>query len=79
MKQRKFREIRASTAEILAVAVFLIGWIVVEAVTGTGSGRHTPPGTTFLAAARVGATVTPSEQPSALEHQPIAPAPSPRQ
>jgi hypothetical protein len=79
MKPRKFREIRASTAEILAVALFLIGWIVVEAVTGTGFGRHTPPGTTFLAAARVGASVTPSEQRSALEDQPIAPAPSPRQ
>jgi hypothetical protein len=67
---------KASTGEILGVALFLIAWTVVEAVTGTGSGSRTPPGTTFHAAARVGATVTPSEQPSALDDQPIAPAPS---
>jgi hypothetical protein len=79
MTQRNFREIRASTIEILAVALFLMAWTIVEVVTGTGSARHTPPGTTFLAAARVGASVTPSEQRSALEDQPIAPAPSPRQ
>jgi hypothetical protein len=78
MKQR-IREIRASTGEIAAVALFLIAWIVVEAVTGTGSGHHSPPGTTYQVAARAGATVTPSEQQSALEDRPIAPAPSPRQ
>jgi hypothetical protein len=79
MKQSSRREIRASTIEVLAVALFLIGWTVLEAVTGAGPNSHAPPGTTFHAANKAGATVTPSEQPSALEDQPIAPAPSPRQ
>jgi hypothetical protein len=52
MKQR-IREIRASSGEILAVALFLMGWTVVEAVTGTGSGIHTPPGTIYHAAAEL--------------------------
>jgi hypothetical protein len=72
------REIRASTAEILAVATFLIIWTVVETATGTGAGSHASPGATYHAAAAVGASVTPSEQPSALEVQPIKPAPAPR-
>ena len=75
---KRFREIRASSIEILAVAIFLIAWTVVEAITGAGPTSHAPPGTTYHAANRVGATVTPSEQPSALEDQPIAPAPARR-
>ena len=72
------REIRASTADILAVAAFLIMWTVVETVTGTGAGSHASAGATYHAAAAAGASVTPSEQPSALEDQPIKPAPAPR-
>jgi hypothetical protein len=72
------REIRASTAEILAVAAFLLIWTIVETVTGTGTGSHATPGATYHAAAAAGASVTPSEQPSALEDQPIKPAPAPR-
>jgi hypothetical protein len=77
MKKKKW-EIRATAGEILAVAIFLLVWTIVETVTGTGSASHSAPGTTFHAAARVGATVTPSEQSSTLEDQPVKPAPAPR-
>ena len=70
---------RATTGEIVGVALFIMAWTVVEGVTGTGSGSRSAPGTTYHAAARVGATVTPSEQPSALEEQPVKPAPAPRE
>jgi len=78
MSTKSNRQIRASTAEILAVALFLIAWTIVETVTGTGTGSHVSPGTTYHAAAAAGATVTPSDQPSALEDQPVKPAPAPR-
>jgi hypothetical protein len=71
--------VRATAGEILAVALFLMGWTVVETVTGTGSGSRSAPGMTYHAASRAGATVTPSEQPSALEEGPIKPAPAPRE
>ena len=78
MAMNNNREIRASTVEILAVAVFLIVWTVVETITGTGTGSRSSPGTTYHAAAAAGAAVAPSDQPSALEDQPIKPAPAPR-
>jgi hypothetical protein len=71
--------VQATAGEILAVALFLMGWTVVEAMTGTGSGSRSVPGMTYHAAAQAGATVTPSEQPSALADQPIKPAPAPRE
>ncbi len=69
---------RVTTTEIVAVALFLIAWTLVEAITGTGRGSRSAPGATYHAAARAGATVTPSDQPSALENQPVRPAPAPR-
>jgi hypothetical protein len=60
------KPIRLGTAGILAIAVFLLVWNVVERITGTGP-KSAPTGTTIHAAHRAGATVTPSQQPSALE------------
>jgi hypothetical protein len=72
-------DFQLTSSEIFAVALFLIVWTLVETVTGTGSPSRSAPGTTYHAAASAGATVTPSEQPSSLEQQPIKPAPAPRQ
>jgi len=66
MATRKHRPIEVGTAGIIGIAIFLLAWNVVERVSGTGP-RSAPPGTTFHAASRAGATVTPSEQPSVLE------------
>jgi hypothetical protein len=60
------KSIRLGTASILAIAIFLLAWNVVERVTGTGP-KGAPPGTTYHAANRAGATVTPSEQPSVVD------------
>lgn len=60
------KSIRRGTASILAIAVFLLAWNVVERVTGTGP-KGAPPGTTYHAANQAGAMVTPSEQPSVLD------------
>lgn len=65
--------------EVLGVGLFLIAWSIIETITGTGHASRSAPGTTYVAAARVGATVTPSEQPSSLEDQPVKPAPAPRE
>jgi hypothetical protein len=66
MATRKHKPIEVGTAGIIGIAVFLLAWNVVERVSGTGP-KSAPPGTTFHAANRAGATVTPSEQPSVLE------------
>jgi hypothetical protein len=66
MATRQPRSTEFGTASILAVAIFLMAWNVVERVTGTGPKAGALPGTTYQAAAQAGATVTPSEQPSVL-------------
>ena len=66
MATRKHKPIEVGTAGIIGIAIFLLAWNVVERVSGTGP-MSAPPGTTFHAANRAGATVTPSEQPSVLE------------
>ncbi|HKU06524.1 MAG TPA: hypothetical protein VJR30_10670 [Bradyrhizobium sp.] len=66
MARRKFRQIQAGTAGILGTVLFLLAWTVVERVTGTGP-KSAAPGTTYHAANKAGATVTPSEQPPVLE------------
>ena len=76
MAGKRFREIQAGTAGILATAVFLLAWSVVEAITGTEP-KGAPPGFTFHAARKAGATVTPSEPPSVLDRRAESPA-SPR-
>jgi hypothetical protein len=67
MAPRKHKPIEVGTAGIVSIAVFLLLWNVVELVSGTGPKSGAPPGTTFHAANKAGATVTPSEQPSVLE------------
>ena len=69
---------RVTTTEMLAVVLFLLAWTLIEATKGTGRGSRSAPGTTYHAAARAGATVTPSDQPSTLENQAVKPAPAPR-
>jgi hypothetical protein len=66
MTTRKQKPIEVGTAGMVGIAIFLLVWNAVERVSGTGP-KSAPPGTTFHAAARAGATVTPSEQPSVLE------------
>ena len=66
MATQKHRPIEVGTAGIVGIAIFLLAWNVVERVTGTGP-KSAPPGTTFHAANRAGATVTPSETPPVLE------------
>jgi hypothetical protein len=66
MTMRKHRPIEVGTAGIVGIAIFLLSWNLVERVTGTGP-KSAPPGTTFHAANRAGATVTPSDQPPVLE------------
>ena len=66
MTAPKPKPIEVGTAGMVGIAIFLLVWNVVERVSGTGP-TTAPPGTTFHAAARAGATVTPSEQPSVLE------------
>ena len=67
MVTRKHKPIEVGTAGIVGIAIFLLLWNVVELVSGTGPKSGAPPGTTYHAANRAGATVTPSEQPSVLE------------
>ena len=67
MATRKHKPIEVGTAGIVGVAIFLLAWNVVELVSGTGPKSGAPPGTTYHAANRAGATVTPSEQPPVLE------------
>jgi hypothetical protein len=67
MAKRKHKPIEVGTAGIVGIAIFLLVWNVVELVSGTGPKSGAPPGTTYHAANRAGATVTPSEQPSVLQ------------
>ena len=67
MVTRKHKPIEVGAAGIVAIAIFLLSWNVVERVSGTGPKSSAPPGTTYHAANRAGATVTPSEQPSVLQ------------
>jgi hypothetical protein len=67
MATRKHKPIEVGTAGIVGIAIFLLVWNVVELVSGTGPKNGAPPGTTYHAANRAGATVTPSEQPSVLQ------------
>jgi hypothetical protein len=69
---------RFTTVEIFCIALFLLAWTAVEAVVGTGVPSQSAPGTTYHAAAEAGAKVTSSKLPSALEEQPVQPAPAPR-
>jgi hypothetical protein len=64
---RKHKPIEVGTAGIVGIAIFLLAWNVLERVSGTGPKSGAPPGTTYNAASRAGATVTPSEQPAVLE------------
>ena len=66
MARQEPRSREFGTISIVAVAVFLLAWNVVERVTGTGP-RGAPTGATYHAANQAGATVTPSDQPSVLE------------
>jgi hypothetical protein len=66
MAAKKHQSIELGTGSILAIAVFLLVWNVVELGTGTGS-KGAPPGTTYHAADQAGAKVTPSDRPSVLE------------
>jgi hypothetical protein len=66
MAGRRWRPIEAGTAGILGTLIFLLAWTLVERVSDTRP-KSAPPGTTYHAANKAGATVTPSEQPSALE------------
>ena len=47
--------------EVLGVGIFLVVWAFIEVITGTGHASRSTPGTTYVAAARVGATVSSSE------------------
>ena len=67
MTVRKHKPIEVGTAGMVGIVIFLLAWNVVERVSGTGPKSGSPPGTTYHAANRAGATVTPSEQPSVLE------------
>jgi hypothetical protein len=64
--QGKNNSIELGTGGILAIAVFLLAWNIVELGTGTGP-KGAPPGTTYHAVNQAGATVTPSDRPSVLE------------
>lgn len=66
MAARKHKPIELGTGGILAIAVFLLVWNIVELGTGTGP-RSAPPGTTYHAANQAGATITPSDGPSTLD------------
>lgn len=66
MAKTRYRQIQAGTAGILGTLIFLLAWTIVERVTDTRP-KDAPPGTTYHAANKAGATVTPSEQPSVLE------------
>jgi hypothetical protein len=70
---------RLTARELIGIAIFLLAWTGIETATGTGHASRSAPGTTYEAAARVGATVTLSKQPSALEDQSVKPAPAPRE
>jgi hypothetical protein len=67
MAMRKHQPIEVGTAGIIGIAIFLLAWNMVELVSGTGPKSGAPPGTTYHAANRAGATVTPSEQPLVVE------------
>jgi len=67
---RKRETIELGTSSILAIAVFLLAWNIVELSTGTGP-KSAPPGTTYHAAHQAGATVTPSDRPSVLDQQDV--------
>jgi len=62
MAPQESRSPQFGTASLIAVAVFLLAWNVLERVTHTGP-KEAPPGTTYHAATQAGATVTPSDQP----------------
>lgn len=62
----KSKPIEVGTTGIVAIAILLLAWGVVERITGTEP-RNAEPGTTYHAANQAGATVTPSDQPSVLE------------
>lgn len=64
--RQKRRPIEIGTLGIVGIAIFLLAWNGIEKITGTGP-KGAPPGTTFHAANRAGATVTPSDQPSVLD------------
>jgi hypothetical protein len=66
MARKGLKPINVGTAGILATAIFLLAWGVVERITGTEP-KNAPPGTTYHAANQAGATVTPSEHPSTLD------------
>jgi len=68
----KRKSIELGTGSILAIAVFLLAWNIVELGTGTGP-KSAPPGTTHHAAHQAGATVTPSDRPSVLDQQDAGP------
>ena len=66
MAAKKQTSVQLGTGSILAIAVFLLVWNVVELGTGTGP-KSAPPGTTYHAAHQAGASVTPSDRPSVLD------------
>jgi hypothetical protein len=59
MPEQKRKRMDLGTAGIVAVAIFLLAWNLVEHITGTEP-KSAPPGTTYQAAQRAGATVTPT-------------------
>ncbi len=65
MTKRKQKPIELGTGGILAIAVFLLAWNVIELATGTEP-KSAPPGTTYHAANHAGATITPSDRASVL-------------
>lgn len=66
MARQRMKPTTLGTAGILATAIFLLAWGVVERITGTEP-KNAPPGTTYHAANQAGATVTPSDGPSTLD------------
>jgi hypothetical protein len=60
-----FNKIKPIEIGIVGIAIFLLAWGMVEQLTGTEP-KGAPAGATHQAAAKVGATVTPSE-PSMLQ------------
>ncbi len=61
MSEKEHKPRGANSAGILGVFIFLLLWGFVEHIVGTEP-KNAPPGTTFDAADRAGAVLTPSDR-----------------
>jgi hypothetical protein len=68
MAKQEPKPVQLGTASLIAVAIFLLLWNVIERVTDTGP-KGAPPGTTYHAANQAGAAVVPSDQPPMVLNQ----------